>query len=73
MAGSVSTPECQEADSNRQLRLIGNFKVCAPSRRRPGAWPSGRRSVGHRPDGTAEDQISVCSEISKASSTSMPR
>jgi hypothetical protein len=55
VAGSVSMPECQEADINRQLRLIGNFKLCAPSRCRLGAWLSGRRSVGHQPDGTAGD------------------
>ena len=36
MAGSVSTPDCQEADIDRLRRLIGNFKVCTPSRRRRG-------------------------------------
>ena len=32
LAESVSTPERQEADINRQSRLIGNFKVCVQSR-----------------------------------------
>jgi len=36
VAGSVSTPERQEADINRQRRLIGDFKVCAQSRLRRG-------------------------------------
>ena len=37
--GSVSTPDCQEADIDRQRRLIGNFKVCTPIRPRPGLGP----------------------------------
>ena len=37
-------------------------------------WPPGRRSTNRRPCASASfDQISVCSEISSASSTSMPR
>ena len=73
VAGSVSTPERQEADINRQRRLIGNFKVCAQSRLRQGLGrPVGILLVTDR-TAALGNQISVCSEISKASSTSIPR
>ena len=53
----------------RKLTLAGRWFVgCHGSARR-----HGRPAFDQRQDGQAQAQISVCSDISKASSTSMPR
>ena len=69
MAGSVSTRRRQEADRRPADTLQLPDAVGPPHWTGP---PDGRASsVGRRV--LRSDQISVCSEISKASSTSMPR
>ena len=73
VAGTVSSLERQEADIACQKLPIGYRKVMYAEQAPTGYWPPGEPSLGYRPLGRTGDQISVCSEISKASSTSIPK